>query len=517
MFSRYEFKKANFRLKGNDKNVSINFDGEIFDKTLKPIIPVLDEEGFPTVTLKGYLGDKVYRVIDLMVVQFKRLHLPDDLLHEIVGFNIDEDKLNLKVKNIGYRFKNAPLELSDHPGFYYIPSATCTAVNREGVLIRVSSGKKTALWKTAPGVKKSKGGYINFVTIGFNGIRKSFGRHRALVLTFFDYPNNVDDLVVNHIDGIPGNDTLDNLELCTRAKNNQHAKENGLRMQQKAITARNVFTGEITTFLSMADCERALNIHWDTLFRRLSKPERFGEVLPCGYQVKYSDNNLEFPEVSDPKAAIEDSKQAIGIEVLNYQTNEITTYFSISSAAKALGLKGSSISWKLNNKSLTPLKGYAFRLQPEDDFPICTPDQIAKSLESQNLLICAHNLIDDSEMIFDSINQAVKWYGTDFNETLRNGNQPIYEDGWRFRFDNDTWNEIEDVEETLYRLKKGVQVYEISTGAILFYQSAKQVADSLKIDAKRVRRLAFSRGREIDNGRRFRLGDNLMEPWPTND
>lgn len=518
MFSRYEFKKADFRLKGNQNKCTINFDGEIFDKNLKRLETFVDEMGYPSIEIEGYLGLRIYRVIDLMTMQFKNIHIPCTKFSEIVSFNINDNKLDLSAKNIGYRFKNGKIESLYHKGFYHVPSLTRYVINESGI-VKIHDNDKEVSITVAKGNKDKNvtGGYCNFSAFMFNSIARSFARHRALALTFFDYPNNVDDLVVNHIDGIPGNDTLDNLEFCTRAENNKHAKENGLKIQQKAITARNVFTGEISTFLSMADCERALNVHWDTLVRRLKDPERFGEVLPCGYQIKYSENELEFPAIEDPIAAVEESKQAIEIEVMDYRTKEITIYPSIGSAAKTLGLKDSSISWKLNNKSLTPLKGYGFRLRPEDDFPECTVEQITKSMEPQNLLVCAHNLLDDSELTFESINKAIKWYGVDFNESLRKGKQPLYEDGWRFKFEESEWEVIEDVEETLYRLKKGVQVYDVSTGAIQFYQSAKQAGDSLGIDSKWVRELAFSRGHKISKGRRFRLGDNLMEPWPTND
>lgn len=515
MFSRYEFKKAKFQLVGNNSGCTINFDGLILDKYYKPLSTFMDSDGFLSIEIEGYLGWKIYRIIDLMVIQFKKINLDQSQIDEIIAFNIDGDKGNLKVSNIGYRFKSGKVECLGHKGFYHIPSLTRYAINEGGEVINTLSGEIVPMHVTKPNIKKnSVGGYYRFPVYAFNSKGTNFLRHRALALTFFDYPDNVDDLVVNHIDGVPGNDTLDNLEFCTRAENNKHAKENGLKMQQISITARNVFTGEIITFLSMADCERSLNVHWDTLMRRLANPDRFGEVLPCGYQVKYSDNDLEFPEVSDPETAVNASKQAIEIEVLNYQTKEITSYPSIKSAAKALGLKDSSISWKLNNKSQTPLKGYAFRLRPDEDFPTCTDDQVKKSLDKQNLLVHAHNLLDDSEIIFESVSQAIKWYGKDFSERLRNGKQPIYEDGWRFKCEDDDWEAIDDIDETLYRLKSGIQVYNVATGAIQFYQSTRQAAKALTMDSKWVRELAFSRGHKISKGLRFRLGDNLMEAWP---
>lgn len=60
------------------------------------------------------------------------------------------------------------------------------------------------------------------VSLVINGVRKHRKVHRLLAQTFLPNPNNYTD--VNHIDGNKLNNSLDNLEWCSRSMNNNHAR-----------------------------------------------------------------------------------------------------------------------------------------------------------------------------------------------------------------------------------------------------------------------------------------------------
>jgi hypothetical protein len=75
-----------------------------------------------------------------------------------------------------------------------------------------------------PGLDKR--GYL-LVAIFKDNKGKSFRVHRLEAITFI--PNPLNDLQVNHKDGIKTNNRIDNLEWCTDQKNKNHASENGLR------------------------------------------------------------------------------------------------------------------------------------------------------------------------------------------------------------------------------------------------------------------------------------------------
>ena len=76
----------------------------------------------------------------------------------------------------------------------------------------------------------------------------NFWVHRLLAEYFIPNPNGYD--CVNHIDGVKTNNSLDNLEWCTKAQNNRHAREHDLVHDIKACVR--VEDGRIYKSLSEA-------------------------------------------------------------------------------------------------------------------------------------------------------------------------------------------------------------------------------------------------------------------------
>ena len=65
------------------------------------------------------------------------------------------------------------------------------------------------------------------VTLCIAGLTKRFSVHRMVAELYL--PKKQDDVEVNHIDGVPGNDWKENLEWTTRSKNQIHANKMGKR------------------------------------------------------------------------------------------------------------------------------------------------------------------------------------------------------------------------------------------------------------------------------------------------
>lgn len=59
------------------------------------------------------------------------------------------------------------------------------------------------------------------ITLYKNNIKKTFDIHRLIAITFLDNPEN--KLCVNHINGIPHDNRLENLEWCTHSENILHS------------------------------------------------------------------------------------------------------------------------------------------------------------------------------------------------------------------------------------------------------------------------------------------------------
>jgi hypothetical protein len=98
-------------------------------------------------------------------------------------------------------------------------------------------------------------GYIqlNFSTRG--GTVKGLLLHRVLAQLFI--PNNdASRDTVNHLDGNKLNNSISNLEWCTKKENYEHAIATGLQVKIKSVTC--ITTGEV--FSSAKEASEVLNI-----------------------------------------------------------------------------------------------------------------------------------------------------------------------------------------------------------------------------------------------------------------
>lgn len=71
------------------------------------------------------------------------------------------------------------------------------------------------------------------VSLSKNGIKKNKLLHRLLAEAFISNPNN--KLEVNHINGIKTDNSLNNLEWCSRSENQIHAWKIGLKIITKKM------------------------------------------------------------------------------------------------------------------------------------------------------------------------------------------------------------------------------------------------------------------------------------------
>lgn len=113
----------------------------------------------------------------------------------------------------------------------------------------------------------NKNGYYAY-TFCQNGIRKNLKIHRLVALYFVENPNNYP--YVNHKDGNKLNNNINNLEWCTPKYNDNHARKNGLKKQNKPIIAENILTNEVIIFDSISECGSILGINKGTIHKVLT-------------------------------------------------------------------------------------------------------------------------------------------------------------------------------------------------------------------------------------------------------
>ena len=121
--------------------------------------------------------------------------------------------------------------------------------------------------------------------------------HRLLALTFLPPTDRrlVDDLQMNHIDGVKTNFSLNNLEWVTQQRNCKHAYETDLREDNTPITITCASTANSFTVYSMAEAGRffgvtAAAIHWQLNEKKSNTPYK-------GYYLSYANKNLILQEV----------------------------------------------------------------------------------------------------------------------------------------------------------------------------------------------------------------------------
>lgn len=123
-------------------------------------------------------------------------------------------------------------------------------------------------------VKNTKGVLVNGTNNGgyiyiYIGIKKKEKLHRLVAGLFI--PNPEKKRCVNHIDGDPFNNTLENLEWNTHAENTQHAMNSGLNSCCKQVEVIKLDTKNVSTYLNIKLACKKLNLKYDKVQKKLKK------------------------------------------------------------------------------------------------------------------------------------------------------------------------------------------------------------------------------------------------------
>lgn len=338
--------------------------GRILDSKRNEIpVEITDESIF--VEIDWLLGRRKYLLSILVMFTYGSLKVPDYLIDQVEPLYVDNDFRNLTPQNLIYRFKT-PLEVEDYPGFFYIPFYVNYAINKTGSLINIETGKEKQ-WSITPtenNKRNQKGGYFYSRVLNDFGFSKCLFLHRALCLVFKEYDNKVQSLVVNHRDGNPSNNLLDNIEWSTYKDNNIHAVVSGLKSDNKPILSKNIKTGEILRFYSINECGRYYNAPRAGFIQHRLK--RSGNKIYSDYLLFKYDDGTDWPAIDLDKVEIIRSGRSDLIKARNVFTGDVILFLGAEKGSHLTGVKKATILNHVKRGHLIPCKGWNFKWDNDD-------------------------------------------------------------------------------------------------------------------------------------------------------
>lgn len=411
MFERYVVQSkeyADLPVPKGAVKVGISENGQVQREDRKPVKYGYDRQGNLAWELDLWNGVEYYSVALLLLVAYQKLRLPTEYFDRVETFFIDGNPTNFHVSNIGYRY-TVPIECKTKPGFYHIPYFSRYVISPDKNVWNIHDNKAVKYYITKKRNTRAEG--YRYYGITSDTGKFNIGRHRLMGLTFLPYPDHVDNLVVNHINGVPGDDRLENLEWTTYSENNIHAVKAGLRTQNQYCHCKNVFTGEELSFASVGIAARHFNLPIMTLNRRANSP---GQNLYEGGWLYKKDKNIPWREVKDPYGELKRNSNPNKVWSKNVFTGEIREHVSASQCGIDLKLKEVNAPRRQISKGYTrPYCGYLFKTEyDKTPWPEFTERELA--VFRDNPMAHARGVIAKNEkgeeLFFTNIINAAKYF-----------------------------------------------------------------------------------------------------------
>lgn len=400
---------------GSIESYNFSSDGYI-SRNGEVIVP---ENGMVTLHLtSGTVTDKAAKFFVIAWSKMLRIEHLDCIQ---IFFN-DENENNLGITNISYYFAPS-LECHVHRGYYVIPGFTCYAVNERGDLLNRITGRTKVWTKTKPVASKNiTGGYAYSFAVNDFGKSTALKRHRVLLLTFKPPQQNPSTLWVNHSDGVPGNDTFDNLEWMTPGENNKHAYRTGLTTKALvSVLVKNAVTEEVIRFSSIQTCAEHFASKHSTINRRIDLPH----IAFHGYVFKRDDGS-EWPLLQRVSVGKPDEVKVVCRDVF---TGEIRVFDNLVTASRMTGAASQHISDHVAEKRIKPLGGYNFRLFSSE---VSFPNHHPNSLRTHRIYLrnSPRGIIsEDGAVYFESFFEFMKIHGVKKHVGIKLGQGPVVING----------------------------------------------------------------------------------------
>jgi len=237
---------------------------------------------------------------------------------------------------------NVVKDFRDIPGFSrYKVSSDGTVINKEKG--RILSGSK------------NPAGYHNFRLTGDDGHVLTWGRHRLLGYVFKTPTEPIEGLVINHENGVKGDDRLENLVWTTYRGNLEHAGENDLTEKCVPISVRDVLTGFVTRYPSIREYSRVSGLTKDAVVHRL----KYGQtrVFPEMKQYRFAKDDTPWYVPSEADIANLTHGNIVKVEMRKIETGEILCFDKMIDLANHVGISPSMVTFWVNQPNQPVLPG----------------------------------------------------------------------------------------------------------------------------------------------------------------
>lgn len=201
-------------------------------------------------------------------------------------------------------------------------------------------------------------GYL-YVMFKMNGKTISLSVHRVVAITFLPNPNNLPE--VNHKDNNRTNNSVSNLEWCSRKYNEDYKKNFGTSQAEvfgRPVFAVNLETGKVLRFETQSEAARQLSID----VRDINNVIKGKQKTAHGYWFTEDESEITEEKIKE----IKDNMHFFGgVIAVNLDTFEVFRFESQAEAARQLGTNAGDI-WRVFKSKYTQTGGYWFTYADEN-------------------------------------------------------------------------------------------------------------------------------------------------------
>ena len=207
----------------NYDNYSVSNVGTIKNKTTNRILKYYIRNGYPSITLSKENKKKTFNIHTIVASHF--LEKPEG--HYVVNHK-NENKTDSRLENLEYvtyrentkysatskrTINNIACNVTE---FQEIPHYTNYIISKNAEVYSKKL-KRICCLTVLPN------GYHKIKLKGDNDVYKDLYVHVLVAMTYLQYIPSTNKIVINHIDGIKGNNHVSNLEIITQKENMKHS------------------------------------------------------------------------------------------------------------------------------------------------------------------------------------------------------------------------------------------------------------------------------------------------------